>query len=348
MDKKALEKFNDNILNEIISRYDMQEKSVKKLIVCDSIIYTAEKDKEQFILRIGHNSRKSSCQIQAEVDWINYLQENGADAAKAILSQKENLIEVVDDGFGGLFIAVLFEKAKGNLPLDNETRYLEDEFEIMYGQAIGKLHRLTKNYIPVSKSTTRKEWDHPKMMNFEKYIPKIDTEILAKYRELISYLNALPKNIDSYGLIHFDAHWWNFFIDEENKFTFFDFEECNYNWFMNDIAMVFFYNEEPQFKHPNIAKLYKNLLIGYSKENKLDPVWLKEIPYFFQLREFLIYSALHREVEKEASVEWCTKYIKEIKNRIDNNIPWIDFDFESLAEYMCFLTRKSQNKQKNN
>jgi len=44
MDKQALEKFNDNILNEAIQRYCLENNTIKKIDICDSIIYSTEKN----------------------------------------------------------------------------------------------------------------------------------------------------------------------------------------------------------------------------------------------------------------------------------------------------------------
>lgn len=98
--------------------------------------------------------------------------------------------------------------------------------------------------------------------------------------------------------------------------------------------MVFFYNMEPEYAHPNKERLFKHFLYGYSKENKLDLSFLKEIPHFFRLREFALYSECYRQLEIDSNNVWCRNFIKDTKNRIENDIPWIDFDFESLAEYI--------------
>lgn len=57
-----------------------------------------------------------------------------------------------------------------------------------------------------------------------------------KYDQLDG-LHALPKDADSYGLIHNDFNDGNFTVDYDNdNITAFDFDDCCYFWFMYDIA----------------------------------------------------------------------------------------------------------------
>ena len=151
-------------------------------------------------------------------------------------------------------------------------------------------------------------------------------------------MKSLPKGRESYGLIHQDAHSGNFFVDEIlTTSPSFDFDDCVYSWFIYDIAMVFFYGlmgHENDVGH--IENFCRHFFIGYSRENSLSPEWLSEIPFFLKLREIDLYAQIifsFGGVEKIDDA-WCLNYMENRKTKIENDVPYIDFDWDTLAEHL--------------
>ena len=147
------------------------------------------------------------------------------------------------------------------------------------------------------------------------------------------YEDNLPKSRETYGLIHQDAHAGNFFLDEKGEITFFDFDDCAYSWFMNDIAIVLFYlvlGEEDQATFTR--EFMTNFLRGYREENQLGERWLREIPSFLKLREIDLYAVIHRSFDVEnIDHPWVAMYMEGRKERIENEVPFIEFDFSTLT-----------------
>jgi len=105
-----------------------------------------------------------------------------------------------------------------------------------WGQVLGQMHRLTKTYRPLSAAMRRPGMAH---LGYFYRIPvwRSPAVIQAKYEHLIVDLHALPKDADSYGLIHFDFNDGNFTVDYDNgDITVFDFDDCCYFWFMFELA----------------------------------------------------------------------------------------------------------------
>ena len=161
-----------------------------------------------------------------------------------------------------------------------------------------------------------------------------DTIVLQKYRELLAYLRALPRSIETYGLIHQDAHGSNFFVDDAGRITLFDFDDCAYSWYANDIAIVLFYMITNRADAIEVTREFMpHFLRGYRRENHLDPIWLKEIPHFLKLREIDLYAVIHRSFDVDhIDNAWCAKFMDGRKERIERDVPYVEFDFESLAE----------------
>ena len=118
MDSKIIARYNDSILQEAMRRYGIAKDQIKSLDAFESFIYEFERDGSGYILRIGHSIRKSESLIQGEVDWINYLARGGVSVARAIPSKSGKLVEVIDDGQGGQFLATAFVRAVGQPPWD--------------------------------------------------------------------------------------------------------------------------------------------------------------------------------------------------------------------------------------
>ncbi|MBU1878637.1 MAG: hypothetical protein KJ734_06785, partial [Chloroflexi bacterium] len=122
-------------------------------------------------------------------------------------------------------------------------------------------------------------------------------------------------------------------IDEDGIITLFDFDDCCYCWFVHDIAIVLFYivmgaEDELAFTETFLT----HFLRGYRRENRLDPRWLNEIPHFLKLREIDMYAIIHRSFDVDNLDDpWCERYMRDRKRRIEHDVPYLDFDFASLA-----------------
>ncbi len=333
MENRIKERFSDHILLETLDRFGVDNAAVKPLDGFESFIFEYTKDGQEFILRIGHAFRRSIELIQGEVDWINYLFNGGVHVAKANLSEGGRLVESIPDGKGEHFLATSFLKANGAPP--TKSNWNKKLFNA-YGQLIGKLHALSKNYVLPNQAWKRPQWDDPEMLDMSGWLPANEYLVLEKYQRLKTYLNALPRGQETYGLIHQDAHGGNFFVDEEGIITLFDFDDCAYSWYMNDIAIVLFYAVMGEEDGPGFTRSFMtSFLKGYSTENQLDPRWLREIPAFLKLREIDLYAVIHRSFDVDKIADpWSTKYMKDRRDLIENDVPYIDFDFGSLESFM--------------
>jgi Ser/Thr protein kinase RdoA (MazF antagonist) len=333
MDPKIVKRYKDEILHEAMQRFGIKESQIKPLDGFESFMYEFYRPQDgEFILRIGHSGRRSPELIAGEVDWINYLAQGGANVSRAILSNRGELVEAIDDDHGEQFLATAFIKAQGGPAWETEWT---PEFIEHYGQVIGRIHRLTKDYVPSNPAWRRPDWDTPENLEMEKWLPPSEIAALQKFQELMHHFETLSKDRDSYGLIHQDAHGGNFFV-HDGEITLFDFDDCVYSWFIYDIAMVLFY--AAMFKDDMAAftaEFMRDFLRGYSQENQLNPQWLTALPYFLKLREIDLYAQIHFSFDVEnLTDEWNILYMQGRKERIDADLPYIDFTWESLAKFL--------------
>jgi len=337
MEQTIRDLYSEAILQEAMARYDIAADEIEESGGFESFIYRFTHHGERFILRLTHTLRRTPEQIHGEVDWINYLAAGGATVARAVLSGRDQLVEAFDDGQGGRFLATAFTYAPGRPPW--EVGWTDTRYEA-YGRLIGRTHALTKDYAPADPSWRRPEWIEETLGDTLRLLSPSDATAARRYREVIARLAALPRARDGYGLVHYDAHSANFHI-EGDTITLFDFDDCTYNWFAADIAMVIFYLIT---NHDSPAALLDEFLPpflrGYRAENRLDPRWVATIHDHMTAREIDLYAVVQRSFgvsgdDAEALPhEWTRGFMRGRKARIEAGQPYVDFDFSTYADYL--------------
>lgn len=328
MEQRIKDRFTEDIFQEVIKRYGISTNQIKILDSFESFIYEFENKTGEYILRIGHSIRRNVDLIHGEVDWINFLADRGVGVSKAITSRNGNLVETVDDHQGGQFLATAFVKAKGASPWGKWTPALIES----YGEQLGKMHFHTQYFQPLFSTRKRPEWDDPIFDYVDQYLPESDWIIREKYKAICRHVNMIPKTVETYGLIHQDAHGANLFVDEVGNITLFDFDDCCYSWFINDIAIVLFYMvSTTEEKVPLTIEFLSRFLRGYLRHFHLNFELLKEIPYFLKIREIELYSVIQRDFDLDAIDDrWVKRFMENRKFDIENDVPFIDLDFDSL------------------
>jgi Ser/Thr protein kinase RdoA (MazF antagonist) len=334
MDQNIRERFTPAILAAAHERYDVAEGAIRLLDGFESHILEFERGGESFILRLSHSSRRSPEMIHGEVDWINHLARGGAGVARALPSPAGELIEPIDDRAGGQFLATAFVKAQGVMPWE---RGWSPELYEAYGRLIGRTHALTKDYAPPRPEWRRPEWDDPVFDYVALYMPAKETVALERYREAHAHVRSLPRGRDNYGLTHQDAHGANMHLDDAGRLTLFDFDDCGYHYFANDIAMCLFYLTVGNWNSAERGREFlTHFMKGYREENTPAEWWLAELPAFLKLREIELYAQLHREFDIEhggvAAIddEWCRMYMEGRKERIDAGAAWLELAWGEL------------------
>lgn len=153
-------RFNDTIWQAAARRYGIAFDQIHLLDGFESFMLEFERPSggasQRGILRIGHSLRRSPALIQAEADWINYLAEGGATVARALPSPAGSLVEAIDNGQGGQFLATAFTKAPGRHTTKADwTPALRET----YGGLIGRMHALSRHYVAPHPDCLRYHWN---------------------------------------------------------------------------------------------------------------------------------------------------------------------------------------------
>jgi len=331
MEKRIKERFSDRIRAEAGARYGVKDSELESLDGFESFIFRYRRNGSEYILRVSHSIRRSCELIRGEVNWIRHLAGNGVPVADAVPSESGGLVEEISDDHGGSFLATSFRGIQGVTPW--EYGWSRELFE-QYGELVGKMHRLARSFDPAVR--LRPLWSSRELGgDLLKMIPEEQAMVRRQLVRAEESASKLPCGSDCFGLVHFDAHGGNMLIDRNGKINLFDFDDCCWSWFINDLAIVLFYMvtnaPEPE---KTAEKFLEPFLSGYSRENSLEGKWLDSIPLFLKIRDIDLYSVLHRRVDVNNLTGWCGTFMDGRRQKVEGGIPYLDMYFSRFGEYL--------------
>jgi len=174
------------------------------------------------------------------------------------------------------------------------------------------------------------EWEEARGFPYGEQLPTIQ----QKYTRLIAELRTLPRDVDSYGLIHNDFNDGNFTVDYDNgDITVFDFDDCCYFWFVYDLACAWEGGIGRVMYRPLAERIafmdryMQDVMTGYTRENTLSEACLAQLPLFvrlIQMQELVHYAQYLDEPDEEiqAGLRYKIRCIEE-------DLPYMGF-FDSL------------------
>lgn len=250
-----------------------------------SYVYEYQVAERSLILRMVEDCGDRYMLTCAETDYVTYLTNHGVNASRPIVSLRGDLTEAIEVK-EGKFVVTVFERAPGK-PISLE-QWTPEIWEAL-GTELGTIHRLSRDY-KSSLAVSRPQWHESEIMNIDRYIPKQHRILRDKACELVSKLKQLPAERGSYGLIHSDPNRGNMYA-HNGRITLFDFEDCEYHWFVNDLAVALYFAVEDSFTGKDIGgyvrDFMKALIKGYTRRHHIDAYWLRKIPLFHKLRDLL-------------------------------------------------------------
>ncbi|WP_169907551.1 phosphotransferase enzyme family protein [Priestia abyssalis] len=327
--------FSTEILNEAASQFGAEKDTLKMLGDFENYVYEVTRGENSYVLRLTHSSHRSREQVEAELDWILFLKRKGVEVAAPVLSARGQLLERLTVPEGE-FIVSLFEKAPGCLiRVDDDLQFHESLFS-QWGEMIGKMHNATRAYTPRAGVNKRMDWQEEELGTAWRIAEK-EPFLADKIEKLLKQIQILPVNENVYGLIHTDVHSGNFFFDGETM-TIFDFDDCCYHWFINDLAIPLFYSSF--YRHPKdeqerqkfARRFFRSFLVGYFRHFELDEWWLEKLPLFLMFRDITFYAALRLKLSDKDLTPRVKEMIAEVKGRIEAERPVVDIDYRQICQ----------------
>lgn len=267
----------------LIKAYQLNSATACRLLIRNvSDTYILENENEKYIFKIYRDAHRKRNEIEAEVELLNILKENGNSVSYPIADVEGNQIQQFNAA-EGLRNGILFSFAKGKVILD-----LEDKHLIRLGYDMATLHQTT--------SAIKLSYLRP-VFNFE-------TTLFEPLKDLKPHFNEMPEEFEylrniadklvkkfedfdtstfSYGYCHYDFFPKNFHFDENGKITFFDFDFAGEGYLINDLMTFlnhyFFHQLNNLITKEQAEKDFGTFLKAYQEVRPLTEDELKAIPY---------------------------------------------------------------------
>jgi len=103
MEKAIRDLFNSSLLEAILNRYRIPQADASILDGFESFIFNVRRDGCEYILRIGHSSRRSADLIQGEAEFLNHLRGGGLSVPLVLPSANGMLVETIEAQDGSDF-----------------------------------------------------------------------------------------------------------------------------------------------------------------------------------------------------------------------------------------------------
>tara|TARA_B100000809_G_scaffold255012_1_gene292983 strand:+ start:1461 stop:2507 length:1047 start_codon:yes stop_codon:yes gene_type:complete len=310
-----------------------------------SYVYDYDLGDRSVVLKITHTIHRSADLISGEQDFLDYLAVNGVTVSRPVLSARGKLVEMIP-AQEGEFLAWAFEKASGALV--EWTTWTPKKYS-KWGSVLGKMHRLTKTYHPSNQAWRRPTWDADSYWDFSIDTPGVEWTMLDKRRQHRQWLDSLPTDPDSFGLVHTDLHPWNFFWDGSDVWPF-DFDNLQYDWFAMDFAAIIQNAVICQANHHALGQheywsggtsmdsrtfldyFMRAFMEGYRRENTLARDRLQDIPGMLNRRHLSIYfdmassEGLRAKTPEKQAVDFPWRTLNQLRHEVENDF-WSQFDF---------------------
>lgn len=287
----------NSVAQNLVEFWENDEGSLELWRASSNFVYAFKQNENQYFLRFSFEQDKTMDQLKAELEYMQYVYLNGFPSVVPIRSKNGELIETLMAP-EGTYMAVVFSKANGiNLDSDDITEIQMEE----WGKSLGSLHTLSKKFEP--EFVRRKSWlDTVELMEgvFQRH--PADLIALEELNRVTSWLQSLPTDNDTFGLIHYDFQLDNIFFEEKrNCFNVIDFDDAMYHWYAIDIvtALDDFIGEE----NPSSKVLMQSFLNGYRSKMNLENDIVAQFPRFQRYANLYKFYKLLSSLDHEVIID---------------------------------------------
>lgn len=312
---------NNIILKKATKNVNGDYSSLKLLGGFNDSVYEVKINNKSFIMKFFLASKNKKSLIKGELDWINYLWENGMNVAKPVYALGSNFINEIKDN-NLLYYYVVFEKVEGNYIDDKNW---EKNLIQNWGQSMGKMHNLAKGYRALYEEDIINWTENDILLQ----PPKIASNlVLKKWNKYLEKLSNLPTSKEYFGVIHNDLHHKNILFNNE-EVQLFDFGDIEYSWFSYDIAICLYHAVQgisfcSEKEKLNFAyKVLKKFIKGYKLENTISDEWIHKINFFLDYRQIYSYLYFLKHLDIGNINEDIKEILERMKYNIENDISYI-------------------------
>jgi Ser/Thr protein kinase RdoA (MazF antagonist) len=257
-----------------LQNYELDWEQIRFNQLSDTCTFVIETSKDgAFLLRIHTGTTRE--EIDSEIVWLDASNEKvGVTLPKGILDLNGSKTVRIDQEDGNPCYASLMRWVEGVHASGGLT---EDQI-YKEGILLAKLHlasqsfELTPNFIrPIWGELSFRKALTRLSQHYDRFLTAVEFKLYQSAAErILSWINKISKDGESYGLVHGDLHQGNIIFHDGYPHPI-DFGRCGFGYFLYDIAHT-------------ILGLYpsqRELVIkGYESNKKLEGDWLPALESF--------------------------------------------------------------------
>lgn len=287
-------------------------------------VFRFQMDRRQYVARLSSVKKRSKAIIEAELAFIDLLKRNEINTPNVVFINEERISELIlDNEFYWLTVFQYVEDKDMNVSDFSEWNVT---FFYEWGKTIARLHTISE--------TSLEKINRPIWMKDDGEVNPIpllltDKEQWVKeiYINILNEMASFPKTKQNFGLIHNDLHQGNFFVNS-NQLILFDFDDCAYNWFVQDLSTSIYHALWTGTSyHPEWLDFPKefleHFLKGYMSVRALTEVDFVQMKIFMQIREIFLYLVFNKKWDIHNLEKWQSDKMLELEGNLRHNrIPY--------------------------
>src|SRR3954471_15943689 len=334
MHPELTRRFHERIRDEAAGRYGLAPAGLTELTAFENFVYEAEgQDGVDLILRVSHSTRRTFDYTLGEVEFVRYLGAAKLPVSQPLLSEAGQFVERIEDSEPGHhFVVTAFERAEGVVfddapPL--RERYWKPQLFRDLGRLFARLHNRAQTYKLSNPRYKRQEWYEYDVVDIDRFAPPEERLVRERTARIIERLKQLPTTPDDYGVIHADLHPHNFCF-ADGRITAFDFDNCEYAWWVKDIAVIVFYvarGEVRGKREEAVAAFLAPFMEGYRELRRCDRAWMEALPDMLALQRSMNYALFHQYRDPALLDEDTLDRWGRFRRDIEADTPVIELDF---------------------
>lgn len=296
----------------VLQRYDFDKDKTKDVInyfrISSNAIYPFVKDGKLCFLRLCPLQYKALRDVLAEVEFVDYLVDKGYHAPKVIPNNVGEKVYLLTYN-GKTYVVTAFAKLSGT-PLDD---YFDDnsatsEMIFKYGQALGQLHALSKNFTPHVKRRTQQDFVAEIRSRLDNFA---DEQIRKAFALDSAAFLAINKTDENYGLIHYDFELDNVFYNPKaDVIGAIDYDDSFYSFFALDYVRAI--NELTNIPNANKQDFHDGYTSVMPPDDTIDLHLLDRIAKYQHYSELLYVLS---DIPTDAP-DWMQEIISTLQNRL--------------------------------
>jgi Ser/Thr protein kinase RdoA (MazF antagonist) len=316
---------------ELANRFGLDLSGLSVIQGDRNLVFECEQNNIPIVFKVMSSRRSQHDLLLGEIDWMAHLSAHGVAVPEPFRSGSGQLVESVTVE-GWTLSACCLEKVSGTLWQDSPD---SDQYISPVGRLAGKMHRVSRDYVPPSRGARRPQWNEaPWFASPEAAFHPSMPRIIERCRELRSALEQLARE-EGYGLVHDDLHGKNVMIAEGQPLAI-DFEVSQYTWYVSEIASALFFHlwKTPQSEDGELkaqaCEFVSRFLEGYLDEHSLHGRWIALLPLFLKVRELSMFassSLAQEDFEQKGrqDADFCW-----MKKNIEEDVPYVALDVAGL------------------